>query len=134
MTFPTNFELLYLVDDIIDLGRPSRVPNTIDVGDCTVGHVVGKTLLVCLKRSRPTALGPVESWREDIVVGVVVGKKTEEPFDIRGSNRQQFITGESAVMDVVGSRVAAVWKLHEPGKLRMTAVLVRHVPAIVGLK
>jgi len=71
-------------------------------------HVVGEAFLVGLKRSRPTALGPVEGWREDVVVRVVVGKKTEEPFDIRGSNRQQFITGESAVMDVVGSRVAAV--------------------------
>jgi len=79
-------------------------------------------------------LGPVESWREDIVVRVIAGEKTKEPFDVRGSSRQQFITGENAVMDVAGSRVTAVWKLHEPGKLRMTAVLVRHVEAIVGLK
>jgi len=74
-----------------------------------VGHAVGKTHLACLKRSQPTVLGPVESQREDIAVGVVVGEKTEEPFDVRGSNRQQFITSESAVMDVAqqvpGSRL-----------------------------
>jgi len=83
-----NFELLHLIDDVIDLGRTSRISNAIHTVDCAMGHAAGEAFLVGLKQSRPTVLEPVEDWREDVAVRVVVGKKTKEPFDIRGSDRQ----------------------------------------------
>jgi len=69
--------------------------------------------------------GPVVDWWEDIVVGVVVGKKTHKTFDVRWADGQKFPTGEGcSLVAAVELHRIAIHELHKPAKVGMIGLLV----------
>ena len=99
-----------------------------------MGHVVGEALLVCLEGGRPAVGGPVVGWWVDVVVGIVISKKTEEPLDIDGLNFEKLLAGEGS-RPIVTRSGAAMEELHETAELGMVAPFEGHMPAaMVTLK
>mgnify|MGYP007080245775 CR=1 FL=1 len=63
-------------------------------------------------------------WWEDIVVGVVVGKKTHKMFDVRRADGQKFLTGEGCgLVAAVELHRIATHELHKPAKVGMIDLL-----------
>ena len=130
----TYFKLLDLLDNIIDWPRPGRVPLVVAPWDCAVGHVVGHTFLYCLKCRRATGSRAMVAWWMDVVVWIVVGKKTHEAFEVGWTDGKQLLPSEGrSLTPAVELHLEAVDELHKPTKTRMITLFVRKNPAVVDI-
>jgi len=125
----SHFELLDLLDNIVDRCRACRIALIVAPWYCTVGHVVGEGPLGSFQSRRPTMDGTMVGWRMNAVVRIAERNKTHEPLDVirpdikklatsKGSGRTPKFNGE------------AVLKFHEATKVGGMLLLVRHDPSV----
>jgi len=82
------------------------------------------------------------TWWMDVVVWIVVGKKTNEAFDVGRTNGEHFLPSEGgSLTPPVKLHLEALDELHMPAQMRMLTLLVWKDPAVgvtivvmVGLK
>jgi len=99
------FELLNLLDNIVDRCRACRIALIVTPWYCTVGHIVGEGPLGSFQGRRPTVHGTVVGWRMNAVVRIAEGNKTHETLNINGPKIKKLLPSES-------SSSAATVKLH----------------------
>jgi len=125
------FELLDLLDNVVDRCRACRIALIVTPWCCAVGHIVGEGPLGSFQSGRPAVDGTMVGWRMNVVVRIAKGNKTHETLNIIGANVKKLLPSESSgVVATVKFNGEPMLKFHEATKVGVMLLLVGHDPSV----
>ena len=130
--FATYFELLHLLDNVVDRCRACRIALIVTPWCCAVGHIAGEGPLGSFQSGRPAVDGTMVGWRMNAVVRIAEGNKTHEPLDVIRPDIKKLATSKGSGRTptaTVKFNGEAVLKFHEATKVGVILLLVRHDPS-----
>jgi len=127
--FTLHFELLDLLDDIVDRCRACRIALIVTPWHCAVGHMAGEGPLGGFQSRRPTVGGTVAG--SDIAIRIIKSTKGHEPLDVIRPDVKKLVPSKgSGPTPTVKFNGEAALKFHEATKAGVALLLVRHDPSI----
>ena len=121
--FATYFELLHLLDNVVDRCRACRIALIVTPWYCAVGYIVGEYPLGSFQGRRPTMDGTMVGWRMNAAVRIAEGNKTHEPLDVIRPDIKKLAASKSSRWTPKFNGEAAL-KFHEATKVGVMLLLV----------